>query len=55
MPIFFSVIGGLIMYFVLRNMDPKMAKRGMLLGILMIVAPAVIGAGAIFFGGALFR
>ena len=55
LPIFFAIIGGLVMYLVLRNMDRKMASRGMLLGILMVVVPVIIGAGVIFFGGALFR
>jgi hypothetical protein len=55
LPIFFGIIGGLVMYFVLRNTDRKMAKRGVLLGVLMVIAPSVIGAGVIFFGGALFR
>lgn len=33
LPIFFSVVGGIIAYFVLRNDDQKKAKNCLLLGI----------------------
>lgn len=35
LPIFFSLIGGIIAYFVLRNDDPKKAKNCLYLGIIL--------------------
>ena len=35
LPIFFSLIGGLIAYFVLRQDDPKKAKNCLYLGIIL--------------------
>ncbi len=49
LPILFHFIGGLIMYFALRRRDEKMAKRGILLGILVFIATAAIGAFYSFF------
>lgn len=37
LPIFFSFIGGLIMFFVLKDEDRKMAKKGLIVGIIMSV------------------
>lgn len=42
LPIFLSIIGGLIMYFVLRNEDRKMARNGLILGVILTVAGIVI-------------
>jgi hypothetical protein len=42
LPIFLSIIGGLIMFFVLRNDDRQMAKNGLILGIILTVAGIVI-------------
>ncbi len=36
LPIFFGLIGGLIMFAVLRNEDRGMAKKGLLLGIIVM-------------------
>lgn len=36
LPIFFSIIGGLIVYFALRNRDPKLAKNCLNLGFIML-------------------
>jgi hypothetical protein len=38
LPIFIGIIGGLIMYFALRNRDAKMAKKRLLLSILLLIA-----------------
>ncbi len=35
LPILFPVIGGIIMYFVTRKQNPKMAKAGLIVGIAM--------------------
>jgi hypothetical protein len=49
-PILFGIIGGVIMYFALRGRDSKMAKKGLLLGILLIVAQVAISMALMFFG-----
>lgn len=43
-PILLAIIGGIIMYFALRNRDKKMADRGILVGALAFIANIVIGA-----------
>jgi hypothetical protein len=50
LPILFGIIGGLIMYLALRGRDAKMAKKGLLLGVLLIVAQIVISMAMLFFG-----
>ena len=40
LPIFFGVIGGLIMYFILKDKNPKMAKTS--LKILLLHAMAIV-------------
>jgi hypothetical protein len=47
-PVFLSIIGGIIMYFALRNRDRKMADRGILVGVLAFIGSSVIGAAASF-------
>jgi heme/copper-type cytochrome/quinol oxidase subunit 2 len=42
LPIFIGIIGGLIMYFALRNRDAKMAKKRLLLSILLLIAEIAI-------------
>lgn len=37
LPIFFGVIGGLIMFFVLKDEDGRMAKKGAVVGIILTV------------------
>jgi CDP-diglyceride synthetase len=50
LPIFFSVVGGIIAYFVLKDDDKRLAKNCLYLGILLTVIGFVIGIifGAIF-------
>ena len=43
LPIFFSVVGGVIAYFVLRNEDEKLAKNCLYLGIILTVIGFIIG------------
>ena len=51
LPIFIRIIGGLIMYFALTNRDAKMAKKRLLLSILLlIVAEIAISMAIAFFG-----
>jgi uncharacterized membrane protein len=42
LPIFFGIIGSLIMWLALRNEDPRKAKKGLILGIILTVAWTVI-------------
>ncbi|MGI0011627.1 MAG: hypothetical protein ACREAE_09535 [Nitrosopumilaceae archaeon] len=35
LPIFFGIIGGLIMFFVIKDEDRKMAKKGLIVGIIL--------------------
>jgi cytochrome bd-type quinol oxidase subunit 1 len=42
LPIFFSIIGGVIAYFVLRDDDPKKAKNCLWLGIILTAIGVVI-------------
>ncbi len=44
LPIFFSLIGGLIMFFVLRNQDKSMAKKGLIIGVVLFIIGIIIGA-----------
>ena len=37
LPIFFGLIGGLIMFFVLKDEDRRMAKKGAVVGIILTV------------------
>jgi uncharacterized Tic20 family protein len=37
LPIFFGIIGGVIMWLVLRNEDPRKAKKGLILSIILSV------------------
>jgi uncharacterized membrane protein (UPF0136 family) len=50
LPILLAIIGGLIIYFVLRSKDPRMARNGLLLGILVFMVSIVISAATIYFG-----
>ena len=45
LPIFFGIIGGVIMFFVIKDEDRKMAKNGVILGVILTfvgIAIAVI-------------
>ena len=37
LPILMGIIGGIIMYFVIKNEEPDMAKNGLILGVLLTV------------------
>jgi hypothetical protein len=50
LPIFIRIIGGLIMYFALTNRDAKMAKKRLLLSILLLIAEIAISMAIAFFG-----
>ena len=41
-PIFIGIIGGFIMYLVLKDDNPKMAKKGLILSIVLTVASVVL-------------
>lgn len=43
LPIFFSIIGGVIAYFVLKEDDPKLAKNCLILGIIITAVGFFIG------------
>ena len=51
-PIFFGIIGGLVMYLVLKDQDGKMAKKGLTLGIVLgvVLTVFVIIIYAVIFG-----
>jgi uncharacterized membrane protein YozB (DUF420 family) len=42
LPLLFSIIGGLIAYFMIRKDDPKKARNCLLLSVILIVVPLVI-------------
>jgi len=42
LPIFFSVIGGVIAFFVIKEDDPKKARNCLYLGIILAVIPIVL-------------
>ena len=44
MPIFLGLIGGLIMYFVLKDENRDMAKKGIILGFILTVISAILGS-----------
>jgi len=41
LPIFFSLLGGLIAYFIIRHDDPKKAKNCAILGIIIVLIPLI--------------
>jgi uncharacterized membrane protein YvbJ len=43
LPIFFSIIGGVIAYFVLKEDDPKLAKNCLILGIIITAIGFFVG------------
>jgi hypothetical protein len=42
LPILFSVIGGIIAYFVIKEDDPKKAKNCLYLGIVLAAIPVIL-------------
>ena len=42
LPIFFSIIGGIIAYFVLKKDDPQLAKNCFIVGVIMFVLGFII-------------
>jgi len=44
LPIFFGLIGGLVMFFVLKDEDRKMAKDGVILGAVLSVIGGIVFA-----------
>lgn len=42
LPIFFGIIGSVIMWLALRNEDPRKAKKGLILGIILTAVFSVI-------------
>jgi hypothetical protein len=45
-PILFSIIGGIVAYFVIKNDDPQKAKNCLIIGIVMFFIGIVISAAA---------
>jgi hypothetical protein len=43
LPIFFSIIGGIIAYFILKEDDPKLAKNCLILGIIITAVGFFVG------------
>ncbi len=47
LPIFFSLIGGIIAYFAIRHNDPKKAKKCLYLGIILTMISIIINIGLV--------
>jgi hypothetical protein len=43
LPIFFSVVGGVIAYFIVKENDPKLARNCLILGLLITLVGFVFG------------
>ena len=54
-PIFLGIIGGLIAYLILKNDDPKLAKRCLIVGILLTIIPVIIGFSVVLYGTSLYQ
>lgn len=48
-PVFLGIIGGVIMYFAVKDNDNKMAKKGPWLGILLTIALIALVIGVVIF------
>lgn len=46
LPIFFSIIGGIIAYFILKNSDPKLAKKCLIVGLIMTAIGLIVNFAA---------
>jgi len=53
LPIFFTIIGGIIAYYVIKDDDPKKAKNCLVLGILLTVITTTVSLGFAVAGKAL--
>jgi len=52
-PIFLGIIGGLIAYLILKKDNSKLARRCLIVGILITIIPAIIGFSLVLYGTAL--
>jgi hypothetical protein len=41
-PIFFSILGGIVMYLGVKDRSPEMGRKGLIVGILMTVIPIIV-------------
>ena len=41
-PIFIGILGGLVMYIVIKDDDPKMAKKGLIVGLILTAVDTII-------------
>jgi len=48
LPIFLSIIGGVIGYFILKDKDPKMAKNVLMLGAVLFVLGILLRSRGLF-------
>ena len=42
LPIFFGILGGLVMYLVVKNDDKRMAKKGLILSVVLTIIGIII-------------
>jgi len=49
-PIFLGIIGGLVAYLMLKKINPKLAKRCLIVGILITIIPFIIGIYLVLYG-----
>ena len=53
-PIFLGIIGGLIAFLILKKDNPKLAKRCLIVGILLTILPALVGFSVVLYGASLY-
>jgi len=49
-PIFLGIVGGLVAYLILKKDNPKLAKRCLIVGILVSIIPLIIGISFLLYG-----
>jgi hypothetical protein len=54
-PIFLGIIGGLIAYLILKKEDTKLAKRCLIVGIIITIIPLITGSGVVLYGTSLYQ